>query len=73
MKIVYLIAGIILVPFGVTVIYANDYLARKQEELHRRGFKNVNLFRPYLSGPRPWAGPVLILAGLFFLVFYFLR
>jgi hypothetical protein len=72
-NILYLIMGIVLVPFGVTVIYVNQYLARKQNELHRRGFRDVNLFWPYVIGPRPWAGPVLILAGVFFLLFYFLR
>ena len=73
MKLLHLIMGIILVPFGITVIYVNECLARKQEELHRRRFKDVNLFWPYLIGPRPWAGPVLIIAGLFFLIIYFLK
>ena len=73
MKVLYLIIGIVLAPFGITVIYVNEYLGRKQEDLRRRGFKDVNLFCPYLVGPRPWAGPVLIIAGLVFLIFYFLR
>ncbi len=73
MKLLYLIMGIMLVPFGITVIYVNEYLARKQEELHRRGFKNVSLLWPYLYGPRPMAGPVLILAGCAFLLLYFLK
>jgi hypothetical protein len=72
MKTVYLIMGIILVPFGITMIYVNDYLGRKQEELRRQGFKDLNLFWPFWSRPR-WSGPVFICAGLFFLLFYFLK
>jgi hypothetical protein len=73
MKILYLIMGVALVPFGITVIYVNQYLGRKQEELRRRGFKDVNLFWPYPLGPRPYIGPVFIIAGIFFLLFYFLK
>jgi len=65
--------GIILVPFGITVIYVNEYLGRKQEEFRRQGLKDANLFWPYLVGPRPYIGPVFIIAGIFFLLLYFFK
>ncbi len=69
MKLVYLMTGIILVPFGIVVVYVDRYLARKQEELRRQGMSDVNLYWP-VSGPRPWMGPILIAAGLTFLLIY---
>lgn len=72
MKVLYLIMGVVLVPFGITVIYVNKYLARKQEELRYRGFKNVNLYWP-IVGPRPASGPTFTIAGLLFLLLYFLK
>jgi len=72
MKTAFLILGVILVPFGITVIYVNEYLGRKQEELRRQGFRDLNLFWPFQRRPR-WSGPLFIIAGFFFLLVYFLR
>jgi hypothetical protein len=72
MKTAFLILGVILVPFGITVIYVNEYLGRKQEELRRQGFRDLNLFWPFRGHPR-WSGPLFIVAGFFFLLVYFLR
>jgi ABC-type uncharacterized transport system permease subunit len=72
MKVLYLILGIFLLPFGVFVLYFDRYLAQRQEELHRRGRTEINLYRP-LVGPRPFSGVVMVFAGLVFLLAYFLK
>ncbi len=71
MKVLYLMMGLFLLPFGVFVTYFDRYLAQRQDELRRAGLRDVNLYWP-LTGPRPFSGPTMIFAGLVFLLVYFL-
>jgi hypothetical protein len=72
MRLAYLIMGFILLPFGIILIYVDKYLAVKQAELRRRGFRDVNLYWPFY-GPRPVMGVLFVFAGLFFLAICFLK
>lgn len=72
MKTLCLIMGLVLLVSGILIKYFNEYLARKQEGLHRRGFKKVNLYWP-LVGPSPTRGPAFIITGLGLLLLYFLK
>jgi hypothetical protein len=72
MRTLYLILGPVLVAFGVFVKYIDQYLARKQEELRRKGRTDVNLYWP-AYGPRPMMGPALIICGLIMVLLYFLK
>ena len=67
MKAFYAILGTVLVGFGITVLRVNRHLARRQAEEHARGNRTFNPYFP-LVGPRPWAGPVFIVAGVVFLI-----
>ena len=52
MTLIYLVLGIVLVPFGVAVYYADKYLANKQREFQGRGDWFTNAYWP-IFGPRP--------------------
>lgn len=68
-NIIYLMLGIILIPCGVVVFYVDQYLARKQGELHTKGNLSTNVYWP-IFGPRPWIAVVFIIAGLIFLLLF---
>lgn len=67
MKAFYAVLGTVLVGFGILVLRVNRHLAHRQEAEHARGNRAFNPYFP-LVGPRPWAGPVFIIAGVVFLL-----
>ncbi len=68
MKTFYFLLGILLVPTGITVFMLDTYLAKKLEELQRRGWSRLKIAGPIFG---PWIGIVFILAGVAFLLYSF--
>jgi hypothetical protein len=70
-KTLNLIKGFVFLVGGISIMYFNEYLARKQRELDRRGMKGKNLFRPF--GRTRLLEAVFITTGLLLLLRYFLK